>query len=219
MFYQTDFGGKRIYLNDYPAECPVCHRTTTPICKIIHVNSKHDLYSLMLCPNPQCESCYAVKYTCINPSSSPASYKFAQIIKGTPRESSFSSTIKTISEGFVKIYNESSVAEQLSLLEIAGIGYRKSIEFLIKDYLILNNPTHKEQIEKKLLGQCIGDHVDNEKIKSVAKRAVWLGNDEAHYVRKWEGKNLEDLKKLIELTVHWIEMESLTKSFEEEMPG
>ncbi len=31
-------------------------------------------------------------------------------------------------------------------------------------------------------------------------------------------KNLQDLKKLIELTVHWIEMEKLTESFEAEMP-
>jgi hypothetical protein len=50
-------------------------------------------------------------------------------------------------------------------------------------------------------------------------RAVWIGNDVTHYIRKWEGKNLEDLKKLIELTVHWIEMEALSKSFEDEMPG
>ena len=92
------------------------------------------------------------------------------------------------------------------------------MEFLIKDYAIHNKPTEKEKIEKKLLGPCIADYVDDNRIKTVAKRAVWLGNDETHYVRKWEGKNLEDLKKLIELTVHWIEMEYLTKSFETEMP-
>ena len=68
------------------------------------------------------------------------------------------------------------------------------------------------------LANCIKEFVTDERIKSVAKRAVWLGNDETHYVRKWETKNLVDLKKLISLTVHWIEMEKLTESFEEEMP-
>lgn len=68
------------------------------------------------------------------------------------------------------------------------------------------------------LGNCIKSYVDDSRIKTVAQRAVWLGNDETHYIRKWEGKNLNDLKKLIELTVHWIEMERLTESFKEEMP-
>ena len=31
-------------------------------------------------------------------------------------------------------------------------------------------------------------------------------------------KNLTDLKKLIDLTLHWVEMEKLTESFEDEMP-
>ena len=103
-------------------------------------------------------------------------------------------------------------------MEICGVGYRKALEFLIKDYAILNYPQQKETIEKKLLGQCIKEFVTDEKVKIVATRAVWLGNDETHYIRKWEGKNLDDLKKLIELTVHWIEMEALTKSFEQDMP-
>ncbi len=47
-------------------------------------------------------------------------------------------------------------------------------------------------------------------LREIAKRAAWLGNDETHYVRKWEGKDLEDLKRLISLTIHWIEMEKLT---------
>jgi len=130
----------------------------------------------------------------------------------------FSDTIKSISDSFSTIYNQAFVAEQQELKEICGVGYRKALEFLIKDYIILNKPADKEKIEKKLLGTCIADYVDDNRVKTVAKRAVWLGNDETHYIRKWEGKNLDDLKKLIELTVHWIEMESLTKSFESEMP-
>jgi hypothetical protein len=89
---------------------------------------------------------------------------------------------------------------------------------VIKEYIIANNPSEKEIVEKKFLGNCISDYVNDERIKIVAKRAVWLGNDETHYIRKWEGKNLLDLKKLIDLTVHWIEMEFLTKDFEVEMP-
>lgn len=119
---------------------------------------------------------------------------------------------------FQVIYNQANSAEQLNLLEICGVGYRKAFEFLIKDYAKKNYPDEIETIEKKALGRCINDYVEDERIKKVAKRAVWLGNDETHYVRKWEGKDLNDLKKLIELSLHWIEMEVLTESFEEDMP-
>ena len=61
------------------------------------------------------------------------------------------------------------------------------------------------------LGKCISDYVASDRVKQVAARAVWLGNDETHYLRKWEGKDLEDLEILIELTVHWIQMEELTE--------
>ena len=53
----------------------------------------------------------------------------------------------------------------------------------------------------------------------MAERAIWLGNDETHYVRVWEAQSLADLKKLISLTLHWIEMEELTNSFEVNMPA
>ena len=92
------------------------------------------------------------------------------------------------------------------------------MEFLIKEYLINQEPGNREVIEKKMLYPCIKDHVSDLRIKTVAERAVWLGNDETHYVRKWEGKNMEDLKRLIDLVVHWIEAEELTKAFELEMP-
>jgi len=101
---------------------------------------------------------------------------------------------------------------------VAGPGYRKALEFLIKDYLCLAQPDDGEQIKKVQLGPCITTYVRNEKVKAMAARAVWLGNDETHYTRKWEDKDLEDLKKLIQLTVHWIEMEEMTASVLQEMP-
>lgn len=54
-------------------------------------------------------------------------------------------------------------------------------------------------------------------IKEMAKRAVWLGNDETHYVRKWEDKDIQDLKNLIDLTVYFISMTLKAKKYREEM--
>lgn len=47
--------------------------------------------------------------------------------------------------------------------------------------------------------------------------AVWLGNDETHYYRRWEDKDINDLKLLIKLTANWIEIKELTKNYSEDM--
>ena len=68
------------------------------------------------------------------------------------------------------------------------------------------------------MGSCINEDVSDERIKQVAKRATWLGNDETHYVRKWEDKDVKDLVSLIDLTIRWIESEIETKKLLESMP-
>jgi hypothetical protein len=137
-----------------------------------------------------------------------------------------SETISKVSPDFCSIYEEAYKAEQYGLLLVAGPGYRKALEFLIKDYIIgrltetdaAKLAVEKAKVEKTLLGTCVKDYVQSEQIKEIAKRAAWLGNDETHYVRKWEDKDLKDLKKLITLTLHWIEVETLTLEVIADMP-
>lgn len=202
--------------NGHTDECPYCHKKITPVNIYSFQNSKTRLLDvLQKCPNEQCSLTYIAYYSHIGGNS----YTYTgQTTQGSLIGKVFSQTIIEISPAFNIIYNQAFTAEQQGLDEICGVGYRKALEFLIKEYAIKNKPEKKDAIEKKLLGHCIAEYVDDNRIKAVAKRAVWLGNDETHYIKKWEGKNLQDLKKLIELTVHWIEMEVLSKSFEEEMP-
>jgi hypothetical protein len=65
---------------------------------------------------------------------------------------------------------------------------------------------------------CVVNYIKSDQIREITKRATWLGNDETHYVRKWEDKDLNDLKKLITLTIHWIEMEKRTAEVMQDMP-
>lgn len=71
---------------------------------------------------------------------------------------------------------------------------------------------------KKRSWALVANYINSDQIREIAKRATWLGNDETHYVRKWEDKDLNDLKKLITLTIHWIEMEKLTAEVVQDMP-
>ena len=206
--------GTTSYLVDYPLECPECHQKTTPNYHThrIAANSKL-LYASLFCPNPKCEKTYIAEYN-----NNGSNFTFKQIVKGQPKKAFYSEEIAGLSPMFIKIYNEAFTAEQLNLLEISGVGYRKALEFLIKDFLIFKKPEQDENIKKMFLGKCIKDLVDDPRVKSTAKRAVWLGNDQTHYVKKWEDKDLTDLKKLIRLTVNWVESEMLTSELEESMP-
>jgi Domain of unknown function (DUF4145) len=208
--------GKLVVLVDYPLECPECHYKTIPTHNTNIFSKKWNyLFAFLTCPNPDCDKSYVAEYEA-TPNS--AYYYFKKIGKGTPIKENFPTEIETLSPSFIKIYNEAFTAEQLELLEISGVGFRKALEFLIKDYLIKRYPDKTELIKNIFLGTCIKDLVEDSKVKESAKRAVWLGNDQTHYVKKWEDKDLLDLKKLIKLTVNWIESEIITSELSTSMP-
>lgn len=125
--------------------------------------------------------------------------------------------IEDVSPAFINIYSQAVMAESLNLDELNGIGYRKAIEFLIKDYLCSKYPDKADEIKGKFLSRCIKDHVDDPKIKDCAEMAVWLGNDETHYVRKWKDRDMDDLKMLMQLTLYWISSELLTEKYKPSM--
>lgn len=171
------------------------------------------------CPNDKCREIFLGYYTPGN-INNPSIFALNKTVPTNHRPSTFSDTIKAISDDFVKIYDQAEQAEELGLEQICGVGYRRALEFLIKDYLITKTTEEdqKEAIRKEFLGAAISTRITDANIKGVAKRAVWLGNDEAHYVRKWEQKDLTDLKRLIALTVHWMDAEALTDQLYKDMP-
>jgi len=127
------------------------------------------------------------------------------------------SEAKEISPQFAEIFSQATHAEEYGLDEVAGVGYRKSLEYLIKDYCVAQHPDKEDDIKKRPIAQVIESFVTNENIKQCAKRAIWLGNDETHYVRKWMDKDIKDLKLLIQITVNWIQQEVITKKLLEDM--
>lgn len=203
-----------------PNECPICHKSIRPnhVGAFFNSEKRSSLLGLQIifrCPDEECRNMFisfyregGVRGNFYLVSSEP--YKFI------PKE--FGEFIKSTSPDFIEIYNQAYVAEQLNLKLICGCGYRKSLEFLIKDYLITKEPEQGENIKKEFLGNCIQNRLSDPKLKEVAKRATWLGNDETHYERKWQEKDITDLKRMIDLTLHWIEVEKLTEESLQSMP-
>jgi hypothetical protein len=198
----------KIHLLELPHECPFCHKMIDPAALYGHKNDQN-MEVFMYCP--ECKQAFIGYYSV----TSRNQYDYKGVTTaGTVVGKDFTRTIKRVSPSFVTIYNQALFAEQQNLLEICGVGYRKALEILIKDYALIKYPEDKERIERKVLGRAIEEFVDDVRVINVARRASWIGMDEAQYVQRWEGRNLQELKKLIDLTIHWIEMEELTLSFE-----
>lgn len=123
----------------------------------------------------------------------------------------FDERLTEMSPDFVAIYNQALSAENAGLDRICGMGYRKALEFLIKDYLIHKSPAERSVIEHMELGNCIANKITDEDLRAVASRCAWIGNDEAHYLKRFEEHDLETLKRLLSATAHWITMKLTTE--------
>ncbi len=199
-------GGYRA-VHYYSVNCPCCGTKISPIYLCYH---NHSGIIFSRCPIKECGEFFLLKEL-DNGLSFVQNHPMSKEV--------FSEIINSVSSSFGRIYNEAYAAEQMGLMEVCGVGYRKALEFLIKDYVMQGKDEQiAEKIKKLPLAKCIDDYVDDEMVKAVAKRAVWLGNDETHYVRKWEDKDVHDLKGLIRLTILWIEKLKETERLLAEMP-
>ena len=193
-------------------ECPICGVTISPdiLCNVQSNRYVKKNY-ILACPN--CKEIYVEK---LAPNAAHF-FKRVAIFPKVPKAIYFDDRIVIVSTKFIEIYNQANKAETYDLNEIVGMGYRKALEFLIKDYLKQKFTDQSQNIEKKLLGKCINEYIDNPQIKKMATGATWIGNDETHYIKKWEDKDISDLKKLINLTVQWIVLEIMTKEYQDDM--
>ena len=206
-----------------PDRCPICQFAITPIDWLVGTFRREGqvVERLLQCPSATCRHLFLARYLYSNPV-----FLLQTCVPAEIRTPVQTETIKSISDDFCKIYAEAYKADGMELKLVAGPGYRKALEFLIRDYIISQFAekdaekiaAYRSEVEKTLLASCIAKYVKSDQIKEIAKRAAWLGNDETHYVRKWEGKDLDDLKKSISVTLHWIEYEKLTADVIRDMP-
>jgi hypothetical protein len=206
---------QQVRIDRDPDFCPICFRHIKPQDMSFAAKWEQNLERILRCPATSCLRLFIARYIYRHPD--------YELFECVPRSKPQAALPKLVSEKyppFVDIYSQSLHAESMGLAEICGAGYRRSLEFLIKTYLLDKTPDEKVQAEirRTMLGACIGKFVSEGSLKSVAERATWLGNDETHFERRWEGKDLQDLKQLVELTASWIETELRTAAAIASMP-
>lgn len=201
---------------EFEDKCPMCHShlSLDPIHGIVHASREYDEILSLFCRCSNCGELYINRYT--NPMKAPTK------ISSEPKrfiKRIFEDSLLTLSPEFDEIYNQARAAESSGLHQIAGIGYRKAVEFLIKDYAIFKHPDKSEDIKNMLLSKCINTYIDDEKIKSLAIKTVWIGNDETHYVRKHNDRDINDLKKFIDAVVYFINIDFIMQDAETITPA
>lgn len=202
------------YQVDVPEACPICHRySEIAVWTADVVGPNKGVQVVLRCAYHECRSFFICSY---GPTPSPTLLAVSPL---KPPASMFPESVSRLSPTFVAIFKEAHEAKHLGLTQIAGPGYRKAFEFLIKDYAKSLTSGQEEEIEKMFAGRSVADFISDACIQAVAKRCLWLGNDESHYLRKWTEHDVEDLAILIKLTASWIDIDELSKSYVAGMPG
>lgn len=135
-------------------------------------------------------------------------------------EKIFSEEIQSISLNFQNLYNEALKSEQYKLKNICGLAYRRAVEFLIRDFACYLNPEKRDEIlNDNNFSNVICNRIPNKAcfydIKEISKRAWWIGSDYAHYNKKYEENDIEDIKKMIDIIVSNIEAYIKTEKYKQ----
>jgi hypothetical protein len=199
--------GNSIFAED-PNICPHCHVANQPNEMFRWFDKmENKLITTWLCNFNECGRLFVVSH---KEDTESGSFIIERTLNGLPQGPIWPKPILNLKDGttigteeekdskFIKTYLQSLEAESNGYDEIAGMGYRKAIEYLVKDWAIQSNPSEKEKILKLWLSGIINEFFNGD-LKDILERATWLGNDQTHYNKLFEEYNLKHLKELIDL--------------------
>ena len=207
-------GDAHFNVEEYPDICPLCRQAGQPTFVVgqyqeyrSHNERKFLLELVFRCPINHCRGLYIAGYESGDILGDWRAWLRSVRSNLFVRELEKEAVLENTSPRFYKIYSQCRQADVNGLDEVAGPGYRKALEILVKDYLI--NSKYKgdpkaKAIPGKFLGACISDDISDKALQQVAERTVWIGNDETHYERVHTKEDLKTLRELLELTLHHI---------------
>lgn len=180
--------------------CPMCNTSIFPSIQLTYEN-RHNrtIDAVMLCPN--CENTYFERFYQVGDSMISA-----QVFPNKAPQINISDEICEHFPYFATIYREAAIAESLNLNSICGMGYRKAVEALVKQFVSELQPEEQDKILSEPLAQAI-KRIDSPKVKQLATAATWLGNDQTHLVTKYPEYDVKQLKSFINFLCYYIQAE------------
>lgn len=190
-------------------KCPHCGKNMSPrihagVSESDYGSSGHDNTAALLLSCVVCDMYFTrmFKLNELNKYGLPEEVKLSY---NPPIDANIPEKINTISKDFPEIYMQALKARQANLKQIYGMGLRKALEFLVKDFGIYLHPESAEDIKKRQLGYVIDNYFKEfADITALFKAATWIGNDETHYERKHPDKDAETINRFISVTMSQI---------------
>jgi len=118
-------------------------------------------------------------------------------------------TIAAVSPRFIDMYNQALTSESLGNIELAAVGFRQALECLVKDFAIIELKRDRDEVIGKTLYSAIGDYFEETSFVSSADVVRILGNDYAHYDRKYPQLDFEILKRYMLIFINLVETKLL----------
>ena len=188
------------FIQTVPDECPICHQKIRPE-YVTHYPKTPDaayhkgFHIVFACPSSECEHVFVAYYELIG-----QVQQFVAALPRIPKTPEVPASVAAISKRFVKVYTEAEAAHSYQLDEVAGGGYRKALEVLVKDFLIVRGIKDEPTVIKMNLHDAI-KALPSEVATNLAYFAKLLGNDETHFYRELTGKDIEDVMKYLKATI------------------
>jgi hypothetical protein len=194
------------------ATCPYCtslQSIGTGVNTVTHIKTteKNELEVNRTCTNPNCARSFVDFYEIID---TPKTISVNKVF--TLKDYAFETedfvlffTKKGEQDVFGRfhgLYAEAIEAMKSGMEEASGMLLRKALEALIIDYIrfgarIKNSPIKDSRtLENQGLMKCV-EMVEDVALKELAKRAVWIGNDNVHTKKKWNHFDSDDLNRLL----------------------
>lgn len=231
-FFETDSptpsrNFKEVYVEE-PVLCTHCQRIGDQVCIEISLisgeNSKFDAIGLYGCKFCKESTISFFKFRTYYADIERETFypEILVVVKQEPQETfsvDIAPSIQDTYQEFTEIFDQAKRAENIGLSHLAGMGYRKAIEFLVTDFL-KDYPTDesvtKEWLEnpKTQLSQKVSK-LPSSKLIRTAKAVTSLGNDETHYTIRHPNYNLQHMKRFISLLLKEIESEHIYKDVED----
>jgi len=235
-------GRARVTIDRFPDVCPQCHlagkqtRYPGPPVEARGKSIEPSLWIPLICPIDQCARPYYAVYERPSPLSAYApDYEYRYSTPFKPQQQHRDEVLERISTKFYSILDQALAAEQYNLNLIAGMGYRKALEYLVKDFVTMDlRVRHREaqsrndeasvssltEATQKILRQdlkTIIQMIPHALTAQAAERCAWLGNDETHYTRIWTKHDIDDLKTLLGIVMTFMSNEEKAKAYVEKM--
>lgn len=196
---------------EIPKACPVCDTGNIGGPITAHHLSSGEFDSFDVCAEyfcPKCKTIYLAYYKC-HTYDTEYNYSIIQYSFADKELPNIPDSVRSISTKFSDIYSQALDTESKNLNELTGIGLRKALEYLIKDFSIYRHPKKNGEIRKATLANCIQNYIDSTRIKQLATVCAWLGNDETHYERKHEDRDIKDMKSFLKALIAFIDYDIL----------